>query len=456
MLIRARNITNNQESHLTTPLPLTIDNDNKKRRKKGKRKRQLLLFLLLLGVCLQVIIPIGISFSITNSTDFKEVKKATHPPKYNDIIPASSKCSSAIVHDACSRRTLPTASFNIINVTDWEDTLPPPVEENSKNVLLETGCKTLWFSGFLDHESVRTDDNPNSYPNLYSAALNSALRHAGDVLQPVLMMGRFGSSRENPTAHEAYGRWAESKGTKVIYVPKLTFHDLVADRPKEIMSAFMRLDIPTFVKEHKLLDMPGVCQRHVFYTDADVIFANPLLESDILMLKQRLEASEEAILSYGREGGMHPHNINTGVMMIDLKKFEEELPLIFDHGRNMESPPEHDQELLNHYFFGDVAGGLGNPKLDLLPIGYNWKPYWHVGNASGFEKNVKIVHTHGPKPGRGLEKMSTCDFDFQLPPHLSNYIPLIENGICFDQGRVSRWTIDALKYFKEPSDSWSR
>ena len=47
---------------------------------------------------------------------------------------------------------------------------------------------------------------------------------------------------------------------------------------------FLRIDIPTFINEHGLLDMLNVCQEHVLYTDVDVVFANKITKKDIRLL----------------------------------------------------------------------------------------------------------------------------------------------------------------------------
>lgn len=342
--------------------------------------------------------------------------------------------------------------LNVEDKIDWEPTIP----EDSSD-FIESGCKTLWFSGVYEKgESFCMDEEVHhSYLSDYAIAMNSANHNTGDVLQPIAMLGRFGTLMENSTTNTKFGNWIESKGGKIVYVPRLSFHDDLADRPDFIKSAFMRLDVPLFIKQHKLFDLPGICQKYVLYTDSDVIFSNPLLESDLVMLKKRLAKSEHAILSYGRESTMNPMSSNTGVMMIDVKKFEEELPKILDHGRKMKTYPSHDQELLNLYFFGKVEGGL-DKRIDLLPLGYNWKPYWGLNDPSEF-KNVKIIHTHGPKRRRGLEEIAYCNLDENVFGNEIGKVPFpykphVENGICFGHGALGRWTLKALEFFRAPVD----
>ena len=318
----------------------------------------------------------------------------------------------------------------------------------------EKGCKMLWFSAMHEsEEECRIDGNGKSHSYFvdYSVALNSALANARDTLQPVLMLGRYGMTYENSTEPKKLGRWAEAKGVKVVYSPRLSFQD---DVDKGLMKKgvtgfnhrqgpFLRLDIPKMIKEHGLLDLPNVCKRHVLYTDVDVMFANDITMRDIELLS---ESVGEGIASYGREYSKSAHIFNTGVMVMNVKRLDYEMPKIIEYAKSQDTYPRHDQKMLNGYReMNDQAHEMFN----LLPMQYNWKAYWGLEPSSLSE--VKILHFHGPKLGRGLDEMSTCDVDaiFNLPKQFLPYEPIIRQGVCCDQGRTATWSIDAIKMLRD-------
>ena len=312
-------------------------------------------------------------------------------------------------------------------------TIDPPPED----------CKMLWFAAM--HESSCENPNDHFYPQDYSVALNSALVNAGDSLQPVLILLRYGLPNANSTASNKLGKWAEDKGVKVIYSSELSFQE---DLPKSMeprqSGPFLRLDIPKFVKEHNLFDMPNVCQDHVLYTDVDVVFPNKITQKDIQILSQSVGTG---ISSYGREYSKAAHIFNTGVMVMHVKRFEEELPLILQTAREQDPYPRHDQAMLNIYKNADKTN---TEKFQLLPIHYNWKAYWRLEPFDFFQ--VKIIHFHGPKPGRGLEDMSKCNwtgiFHNMLPNIRRAYGPLLHQGICCDYGRTAEWAVQTIHSLK--------
>eukprot|EP00560_Eucampia_antarctica_P008868 CAMPEP_0197822968 /NCGR_PEP_ID=MMETSP1437-20131217/284_1 /TAXON_ID=49252 ORGANISM="Eucampia antarctica, Strain CCMP1452" /NCGR_SAMPLE_ID=MMETSP1437 /ASSEMBLY_ACC=CAM_ASM_001096 /LENGTH=428 /DNA_ID=CAMNT_0043421881 /DNA_START=169 /DNA_END=1452 /DNA_ORIENTATION=- len=226
-------------------------------------------------------------------------------------------------------------------------------------------CKMLWFAAM--HESSCENPNHHFYPQDYSVALNSALVNAGDILQPVLILSRYGLPNENSTKSNKLGIWAEEKGVKVIYPSQLSFQeDLPKTWPPNQSGPFLRIDIPKFVKEHNLFDMPNVCQDHVLYTDVDIVFPNKMTQKDVQIL---LQSVGTGIASYGREYGKSPHIQNTGVMVMHVKRFEQELPLILQTAREQDSYPGHDQYMLNIY---KDTNEINRGKFQLLPIHYNW------------------------------------------------------------------------------------
>ncbi|GFH61665.1 hypothetical protein CTEN210_18141 [Chaetoceros tenuissimus] len=328
--------------------------------------------------------------------------------------------------------------------------------DKSTEAAAEQGsCKMLWFAAMHESkeecsESSIANSKRHSYFVDYSVALNSALRNARDTLQPVLVLGRYGMPYENSTEPKKLGRWAEAKGVKVVYSPRLSFQKDVDQglMKKGIIEyskrqgTFLRLDIPKMIKEHGLLDLPNVCKDHVLYTDVDVIFANDITMRDIELLSKSVGQS---IASYGREYSKSAQIFNAGVMVMNVERLDYEMPKIIEYAKSLETFP-NDQEMLNGY---QEMNDQANEMFNLLPMQYNWKSYWGLEPSTFSE--VKILHFHGPKLGRGLDEMSTCDVDAisNLPKHFLPYQPIIRQGVCCDQGRTATWSIDAIKSMRD-------
>jgi hypothetical protein len=81
---------------------------------------------------------------------------------------------------------------------------------------------------------------------------------------------------------------------------------------------------------------------------------------------------------------VHP----AGVMYINVTAFGAERPAMIEWGEQHMFPGAFDQTIINGY--------LGN-RTTLLPDTFNWKGYW------GWAPSIKIVHFHGPKPGKCLD-----------------------------------------------------
>mmetsp|Transcript_8867 Transcript_8867/g.18565 ORF Transcript_8867/g.18565 Transcript_8867/m.18565 type:complete len:170 (-) Transcript_8867:2313-2822(-) len=153
-------------------------------------------------------------------------------------------------------------------------------------------------------------------------------------------------------------------------------------------------------------------------------------------------SSSGAAVMYGREFQKKAHIHNTGVMLMDVDKFENELPEIVKLLGSKGKPNGFDQGLLNNYF--SLAGN--ELKRTLLPIYYNWKAYWKV-EPSAFHE-VKIVHSHGPKVGTGMDIIASCEFQKieEMGTTQKNvYHPLIKEGICCDKGRTAAWFVDSFQ-----------
>ena len=308
----------------------------------------------------------------------------------------------------------------------------------------------LWFAGF--HEENTCNEKGTGYKNMYTDALNSAILNAGESLQPVLMLGRLGlddasnttASTHRRTTTSKIGQWAEARGAWVINVPRLSFQDIVDKHYAQKgfghrQGPWLRLEIPRLIKEHGLMNISEtICKSHVLYTDADVLFPNKLSPESLSQLVDTL-LSDDATLMYGRESGKEAGFVNTGVMVLNVKKFSRKIPGMLQFLNKRGDQGAFDQGLVNNY-----------PRLtrSLLPIHYNWKLYWKL-EPSTFDQ-VKIIHLHGPKPGRGLEKVASCDAEGLPSQYKEPYGDLYQWGICCDKGRSAAWFMDSYDKLRAP------
>lgn len=142
-----------------------------------------------------------------------------------------------------------------------------------------------------------------------------------------------------------------------------------------IFGTFMRMEIPVIEKE----------EEYVLYSDIDVIF-----NADILLE----ELPHPTYLAAAPEYGRNPEEMeyfNAGILVLNIQgmkiKYEEFIRKMRNKERNVSGL--FDQGYLNELCFED---------MDLLPIEYNWKPYWEINDEA------KIIHFHGMKPSSSLNE----------------------------------------------------
>ena len=96
--------------------------------------------------------------------------------------------------------------------------------------------------------------------------------------------------------------------------------------------------------------------------------------------------------------------LNTGVMIIDVPRFQKELPAMLRFRNESAGPfPAFDQGLINAYFEQSRNVEQGRA---MLPIEWNWKVYWPT--PPDMLGKIKIVHFHEPKPGKGMSSYPTA------------------------------------------------
>ena len=138
----------------------------------------------------------------------------------------------------------------------------------------------------------------------------------------------------------------------------------------KLAGTFMRLDVP-FI-ENK--------EEYVLYVDIDIMFMKDITFEDIPKPKY-IAATAEIYKDINKM-----KNFNAGILVMNIKNMREKCSLIFEDLRHEKRNKVNifDQGYLNQYCFHD---------MDILPLEYNWKPYW------GINHDAKIIHYHGMKPG---------------------------------------------------------
>lgn len=143
---------------------------------------------------------------------------------------------------------------------------------------------------------------------------------------------------------------------------------------KKIAGTFMRLDIPFIEKD----------DAFVLYCDIDVLF-NSDIRLEELPKPQYLAAAPEFEKDITKMS-----SFNAGILLLNVPNMKEKISEIFTCLKKGErnSSGLFDQGYLNQFCFKD---------MDLLPIEFNWKPYW------GINPQAKIIHFHGMKPNGNID-----------------------------------------------------
>lgn len=86
---------------------------------------------------------------------------------------------------------------------------------------------------------------------------------------------------------------------------------------------------------------------------------------------------------------------------------------------------------------------------------YNWKLYWKLYwklPSSDFSQ-VKMIHFHSPKLGRGLEELATCNVIAMFPEfEYPEYLSMMMQSVCCDRGRVAEWSLQVIHNLKAPME----
>lgn len=192
-----------------------------------------------------------------------------------------------------------------------------------------------------------------------------------------------------------------------------------------IFGTFMRMEIPVVEKEEK----------YVLYSDIDVIF-----NADILLEELPHPTYLAAAPEYERNVEDMEY-FNAGVLVMNIQgmkeKYEEFILKMKNRERNISGL--FDQGYLNELCFKD---------MELLPIEYNWKPYW------GINDKAKLIHFHGMKPSSNLNEAGfiTDNSFFRivlmqiLAAMQDMYIILLNSMIIWEEKTTNGYTITYKKF----------
>ena len=310
-------------------------------------------------------------------------------------------------------------------------------------------CKTLWFAAMaIDQftECARNHQNQttaaaaaaaaatttttatkfaNNYEETYAASIVSLVEtQSNKALKPILILhdpaANVIKDVTNSNSNPLIGRFAASRGATVITINTLSFQTDINNHPQfgqlpftHRVGPFIRLDLFNIISKTNLFHLPGVCQDYVLYTDSDVIFANQITQRTDLEPQKSKMKEKGKIVAYGPERSKRRWPIaNTGVMFIDIPRFENELlPSLLKYLRSDPNRTyrSYDQGLICSYFGKEK----NNAKGDLLDaVGaispmWNWKLYWTFSTTKKRNESmsdIKVIHFHGPKPGRCLDE----------------------------------------------------
>ena len=165
------------------------------------------------------------------------------------------------------------------------------------------------------------------------------------------------------------------------YIHKISGgQDIAYDK---LAGAFMRLDIPFIEQE----------DDYVFYADIDVLFLKDFSHENF---------GETEYLSAAPEFSKDLQNMtyfNSGVLYLNVKNMRAISNTVFEMLKKGEKNSTNifDQGYLNQLCFD---------KMTLMPLEFNWKPYW------GINDEAYLIHFHAMKPSGTIENSGfamTCD-----------------------------------------------
>ena len=303
----------------------------------------------------------------------------------------------------------------------------------------KTAYKYFWFAGMSEDPEFS-----GLYYSTYAPALLSWKKHASHIFQPVLLLSRYGLP-DNKNLSK-FGQWAEKQGAIVLNIQDFQYEDEIlpawsTQSPARLQGIFMRWQIPRIMKEFLSMTTSEISRDIVLYTDADVLFASPLKDSDVQEILLKFNANDVSVL-YSTQFLKVGAPLNTGVIFMHVSRFEKILPEVLKFGseHSYRFDGAFDQGWLNSFFESNKDR---LQKRGFLNIHWNWKIYW-----GSDKRKPLLVHFHGPKPGRYAECLASqkiaCMKD--IPRKWRRFLPLLLLGFRADKGLYAKQT---LKFFQK-------
>ncbi|NEQ35515.1 MAG: hypothetical protein F6K40_04045 [Okeania sp. SIO3I5] len=245
-----------------------------------------------------------------------------------------------------------------------------------------------WFFGINDFSNYF-----ENYSQLIKVAVYTANKNT--TLEPFCIY----DGQENELT-----KWLRENNVDIIFHRSPHYQQLKQSFPHALPTAagaFLRVEIP------KIVEIKGIKDEYVLYTDCDVMFFN-----DVVDYLQNLTCKYFAIAPQENPNDW-VNQVNTGVMYMNTRNLldvHEDFNKFIAQNLGELLKQSYDQGAYKRYFRG---------KWDRLDLTMNWKPYWKIN------QEIKILHFHGPKPLRSqLETIKNN----QLP---SNH-PYITMGLIND------------------------
>jgi len=93
-------------------------------------------------------------------------------------------------------------------------------------------------------------------------------------------------------------------GVTVIQVHNISFEKLIYQHFPEYefdgrIGYYLKLEIPQIIEQNGLFKKKDICNRHILYTDSDVLFIRQVQKKDLLNLKALLSEKKNSFVWSG-------------------------------------------------------------------------------------------------------------------------------------------------------------
>ena len=252
--------------------------------------------------------------------------------------------------------------------------------------------QVMWLSGV----ALASPCNSESYLDQYEAALLSWKETNNSAFDPHLLVHRPSNLAEPlpELIQKRLDRFQEM-GVHVIF-HRLSFIDVLkrnlhkmrlADdlQPDCAAASFLRLELPRILSEKNLLQ-PWHHQKYVLWTDCDILWWRTVPISEFLSNVPVKEFS----MAFSGQIVKEQRPINDGVMLMDLKNYQQDMPKLLASIDHSEQNSGLDQAVVHRFY-------EKHPGLSGWSVIWNYRMFWNGRDP------VAILHFWGLKPSDGLD-----------------------------------------------------